>query len=227
MRMLAVYHKGPSLAFISHLDVQRTLQRAMRRAGIPLAFSQGFNPHPKLSFASALATGQTSDAEWFEAELSEDVAPEEFLARVNGMLPRDFYFSDAMAAPDKLPSLSSLTRAGAYVIQFYLDREIPEDLLISKLEAMLSGEIIVNKKTKSGYRDVDLRPEIIEAFVERVEGSCVTLRVLGRLQADGGLRADLFTRAFLDRLDAQGDVRIHRNAMYFAADGLLPELPSE
>ena len=95
MRMLAVYHKGPSLAFISHLDVQRTLQRAMRRAGIPLAFSQGFNPHPKLSFASALATGQTSDAEWFEAELSEDVEPEAFVSRVNGVLPPDFYFSDA------------------------------------------------------------------------------------------------------------------------------------
>ena len=70
MRMLAVYHKTESARYISHLDVQRTLQRAFRRAKLPLRFSEGFNPHPELSFASALATGTTSDAEWFDVELT-------------------------------------------------------------------------------------------------------------------------------------------------------------
>ena len=67
MRMLAVYHKTESARYISHLDVQRTLQRAFRRAKLPLRFSEGFNPHPELSFASALATGTTSAAAWFDA----------------------------------------------------------------------------------------------------------------------------------------------------------------
>ena len=57
MRMLAVYHKAEDARFISHLDILRALQRAFRRAGLPLKYSDGFNPHPELSFASALATG--------------------------------------------------------------------------------------------------------------------------------------------------------------------------
>ena len=74
--MLAVYHKGEAVRFVSHLDVQRTLHRAFRRAKAPLAYSAGFNPHPELSFASALPTGASSDCEWFEVELTEDMAPD-------------------------------------------------------------------------------------------------------------------------------------------------------
>lgn len=227
MRMLAVYHKGNKLAFISHLDIQRSLQRAMRRAGIPLAYSQGFNPHPKLSFASALATGQTSDAEWFEVELDEPMDGKTFCARVNAVMPEGFSFSDAVVAPDVFPSLSALTRAAEYAIKLSLDQEISQDEIARALEDFLSGEVIVSKKMKSGVRDVDIRPEIMRVFVEKIEGSTVTLRVLGKLQADGGLRADLFARAFLDRLDAHGSYSIHRERMYFAGDGLLPQLPLE
>ena len=85
----------------------------------------------------------------------------------------------------------------------------------------------MNKRTKSGVKPVNIRPQIIRAFVEDVEGNTITLRVLGKLQADGGLRVELMMGALLDCLDAQGTLRIHRAAMYFDADGVLPRIPLE
>ena len=225
MRLFAVYHKGDEIAFISHLDIQRALQRAFRRANVPLAYSQGFNPHPKLSFASAVATGQTSDAEWFEVALEERIDPGEFTARVNAVMPPGLSLSDAFEPPDNFPSLSSLTRAAEYVIKLSLVEELPADRLSAAAEALLNGAIIVQKRTKGGEKAVDIRPQIIGVFVEKIEGKEITLRVLGRLQADGGLRAELFAGALLDRLDAHGSVAVRRTHMYFAGDGPLPQLP--
>lgn len=227
MRMIAVYHKGDCLKMISHLDVQRTLQRAFLRADLPLAFSNGFNPHPQLSFASALATGTSSDAEWFDVELYADIAPEAFLSRVNAALPDGFSVSDAFAAPDGIKSLSAKTRAALYAVDVALDRPIERDAVEHALDALLSGEIIVNKRTKGGIKPVDIRPQILKVTVEKVEGEHISLLVLGRLQADGGLRIEHLLDALYGRLDAQGFAAIRRTAMYFADDGPLPRLPSE
>ena len=87
MRMIAAYHKEPALRYISHLDIQRTLHRAFSRANLPVQYSAGFNPHPQLSFASALSTGMAGCAEWFDVTLYQDVAPEEFMRRLNAALP--------------------------------------------------------------------------------------------------------------------------------------------
>ena len=227
MRMLAVYHKAEDARFISHLDMLRALQRAFRRAKLPLRYSDGFNPHPELSFASALATGMTSDAEWFEVELTEEMAPEAFLSAVNPVLSRGLSVSDAREMPAGIKTLTSCTRAAEYRITISTDQEFQKDVLEETLRGLLSGEIVVNKRTKSGIRPVDIRPQVLKATVEGIENDTMTLRVLGQMQADGGLRAELFAGALLDRLDAQGIVRIHRTAMFFDSDGSLPRIPSE
>ena len=97
MKLIAAYQKGNEIAMISHLDIQRTLQRAFRRAGIPLLYSNGFNPHPQFSFATAAATGMSSSCEWFEVQLSEEMAPEEFVRRANEVMPRGMRVSGAFA----------------------------------------------------------------------------------------------------------------------------------
>lgn len=227
MRMLAVYHKAEKLAYISHLDIQRTLQRAFRRAGLPLAYSQGFNPHPQLSFASAVATGAASDCEWFDVELAEDVSPADFLTRVNAALPDGMCVTDAEAAPEGFGSLSSKTRAAEYRVELTFETPVAEEKLRAALDGLLAGEIIVNKRTKSGIKPVDIRPQIQKVFVEEIGDAKCVLRILGKLQADGGLRAELFTGALLDRLDAHGSCKSTRTAMYFDSDGLLPRLPSD
>jgi len=227
MKLVAVYHKGRALAMISHLDVQRTLQRAFRRAGLPLLYSNGFNPHPQFSFATAAATGMSSDCEWFEVQLFEPIAPEEFVRRANAAMPEGMSVSDAFEPPEGFGSLSAKLRAALYRAELSFDSPVDGEKLKQTLEAMLSGEIVVNKRTKSGVRPVDMRPYILEVSVEEVGDGKAVLRVLGKLQADGGLRVDAFIDALLERLDAQATYALHRMRMYFAGDGFLPRLPSE
>ena len=227
MRLIAVYHKGQALKHISHLDVQRTLQRAFRRAELPLAYSNGFNPHPQLSFATALATGQTSDSEWFDVELIQDLSPEAFCQRVNEVLPPDFWVSHAFCAPEGFGTLAARTRGAAYNVRCTLDRTIAPEELEGAIAGLLSGEIIMNKRTKGGIKPVDIRPQILAVSVTGIEGNQFSLRILGKLQSDGGLRAEMLLGALFDRLDAHGESEIHRSAMYFDSDGLLPRLPLE
>ena len=227
MKLVAVYHKGRALAMISHLDVQRTLQRAFRRAGLPLLYSNGFNPHPQFSFATAAATGMSSDCEWFEVQLFEPIAPEEFVRRANTAMPEGMSVSDAFEPPEGFGSLSAKLRAALYRAEISFETPVDGEKLKQTLETMLSGEIVVNKRTKSGIRPVDMRPYILEVSVEEVGDGKAVLRVLGKLQADGGLRVDAFIDALLERLDAQATYTLHRMRMYFAGDGFLPRLPSE
>jgi len=227
MKRIAAYHKGRELRMISHLDVQRTLQRAFRRAGLPLAYSNGFNPHPLLSFATAAATGMSSDCEWFEVQLSEAVSPAELEARVNAALPEGMRISGAFEPPEGFGSLAAKLRAARYEIELVCADAQDAARIPGALRDMLAGEIIVDKRTKSGVRPADIRPHILEVSVEKVEGNRVALLVLGRLQADGGLRVDSFLDALLERSDAHASYGIHRAAMFFADDGLLLRLPAE
>ena len=227
MKLIAAYHKGQELAMISHLDIQRTLQRAFRRANLPLLYSNGFNPHPQFSFATAAATGMSSDCEWFDVELSQEIDPEAFMQRANAVMPQGMCISGAFVAPEPFGSLSAKLRAAEYRVSFQFEEPVSKEKLDETLEAMLAGEIIIQKRTKGGIRPVDMRPYILRVSVGQVEGEQAALFVLGKLQADGGLRVDAFIDALLERLDVHGAYEIHRMNLYFAEDGLLPHLPAE
>ena len=87
MRMALEFAKTGAARYISHLDLQRAFSRAIRRSGLPVKLSEGFNPHYVVSFASALAVGMESAAECVEMALSQDVATDEFLLRIAKALP--------------------------------------------------------------------------------------------------------------------------------------------
>ena len=89
------YRKGEEVKFIGHRDLMRAFQRAIRRADLPIAFSQGFNPHMKISWGNALKVGATSKSEHAELELKTWVKPDELMARLNASLPRGLAIMDA------------------------------------------------------------------------------------------------------------------------------------
>ena len=111
MRIIVSFYKHEQVMFVSHLDMQRLFQRAFRRADLPLAYSNGFNPHPLLSFATALSVGYTSDCEYFDVMLSEYVSPAEFKRRVNAVLPQGVHIVDAVDAGEFKASLTPLMRS--------------------------------------------------------------------------------------------------------------------
>ena len=148
MRIIASFYKHNEVRFVSHLDMQRLFQRAFRRAGLPLSYSKGFNPHPLLSFATALSVGYTSECEYFDVFLDEKIDADEFRSRVNAVLPEGVAVTKAVDAGEMKASLTTLMRSADYFARLDFDREVTSDELENALASLLTGEIIVEKKTK-------------------------------------------------------------------------------
>lgn len=94
-RIRVKYTKGEEIKFISHRDLMRLFQRAVRRAEIPIAYSQGFNPHMKISWGNALKVGQTSGGEYAELQVEGWTRPQELMSKLNGQLPKGIEILEA------------------------------------------------------------------------------------------------------------------------------------
>ncbi len=219
MRLIARLTKNGTARFVSHLDILRLLQRAFRRAMIPLGYSQGFNPHPLLSFATALSTGYTSDAEWIDVKLNGDMNADEFVSRVNAEMPDGFEFKEAYAVEEKLPSLTALLESAVYCITF--DEDTDEGELAKDVEGLLSGEIIVEKRTKGGMKNVDIRPQIISVDVGSKNG-CAAMTVKGVLNTAGSLNIELMLGALAKQCGKEREHSVHRQSVEFIGGRSTP-----
>ena len=117
MRMIAVFEKGQRLRFVGHLDLMRTMQRALRRSGLPIGYSKGFNPHVLVTFASALSVGAVGKRELMDVTLDEDVSGEEFLLAMNKALPPEMQLQEARPVDDRHPALMASMQAAAYRLE--------------------------------------------------------------------------------------------------------------
>jgi radical SAM-linked protein len=104
-RLRVRFTRGEELKYISHLDLMRLWQRALNRAGIALAYSEGFNPHPRMSLAAPLALGVTSEAELMDIVLVKFMSPHAFTAAVSRQLPQGIVMQQVYHAPLTMPSL--------------------------------------------------------------------------------------------------------------------------
>ncbi len=159
--MMAVFEKSERLRHIGHLDIQRAVMRALRRSGLPVSYSKGFNPHILLTFASALSTGAAGRREIMDVQLDRDVTPEAFMAAMNGALPPEMQVSFAKVLDDKHVALMAQVQAADYTMTI-LD-EAAAAQLIAALPAFLAQEsILTMRKTKSGMKETDIRPLLLE-----------------------------------------------------------------
>lgn len=220
MRIIVKFEKGENLRYLSHLDMQRVFHRAINRARIPIAYSQGFNPHPKTSFASALALGQTGLSEWMEIQLEEgsSMTPNELKDALNASFPAGLTAVWAGKAPEGYPSLTAAMKSARYTAYPVGDMGFNSGELSEKLSEFLSGPIIVEKKKKSKGRSVlaetDIRPTIVS-----MEYAPPAFYLKGRLDAAGGMNAELVLQAFAKFLGCELSFRIQRDSI-----DLEPEL---
>lgn len=159
MRMQAVFEKSERIRHIGHLDIQRAVQRGLRRSGVPVAYSNGFNPHIQVSFASALSTGACGLREIMDVKMAEEISPEEFLSRMNAAMPPELRLKSARAVDDRYPALSAELRAGSYEI-LLREKEQADRLIPAIVPMMAQPTIPVNRKSKSGIKEVDMKPLI-------------------------------------------------------------------
>ncbi|WP_374727403.1 TIGR03936 family radical SAM-associated protein [Haloactinomyces albus] len=151
------YAKRGRLRFTSHRDLARAFERALRRAGIPVAHSQGFSPHPKISWAGAVPTGAASEAEYVEVQLVERVDPELVRARLDAALPAGFDLVEAVEADSG--TLSDRLEVSRWRI------ELPEvsvlDLRAAVARLMAAETAEVERMTKNGRRTFDARAAVV------------------------------------------------------------------
>ena len=165
MRMLAVFEKGERIRHIGHLDIQRSVQRGLRRSGLPVAYSNGFNPHILITFASALSTGACGKREIMDVTMAEEVTPEEFLEKMNRAMPPEMRLSEARALDQKHPALMASLRAAKYDL-LIRDAEQAEQLAAA-IPAMMARETVTAmRKTKTALKECDIKPLIYDLKAE-------------------------------------------------------------
>ncbi|WP_270504679.1 TIGR03936 family radical SAM-associated protein [Eubacterium limosum] len=159
------FTRGEELRFISHLDQQRLFQRAFRRAGLNIAHSNGFNPHPKLSFALAMSVGLMSDSEYGDVVLTRDIDLMEFTKRLNAALPEGLKVVEARRIPQGKTSLSASLTDSRYRIDVALEDGMDEASLSDILNTYKSlDEVILEKRNKKGK----LVPKNIRPFIQDI-----------------------------------------------------------
>ncbi|MFV0429112.1 MAG: TIGR03936 family radical SAM-associated protein [Arachnia sp.] len=151
------YAKRGPMRFTSHRDVGRALERALRRAEIPMAYSSGFSPHPRISYAGASPTGAASEAEYVELGLRQVVDPAKLSQALNQSLPPGLTILDAATA---LPEpMAELLQASDWEAR--LDGIDAASLKAAVAELMSLGECVVERMTKNGMRAFDVRGAVV------------------------------------------------------------------
>lgn len=219
MKYRLKYKKGEEIKFISHLDMMKLFQRAVKRAGLPIAYSQGFNPHQQLFFSHPLSLGFTSEGEYGDFEMTEEIAPEDILRRLNQTLPRGTEILSCIKMKEGQINAMAAVQAVGYEV--FLDKEIDfEDIKKGLLKFLSQSEIIVMKKTKKQMKETNIRPLILQASAQRDE-DIVKLQLL-LSGGEANLRPDTFVEAFFSYLNKQPynkyALRFHRKDLYSKTD---------
>ena len=155
------YAKRGRLRFSSTRDFQRALERAVRRAGVPMAFSAGFHPHPRISYANAAPTGAASKAEYFQLQLTQQCDLEALRAALDESLPQDMAVLRVVeAAPG---ALADLLQASVWQLDF--EGVTLKTITDAVATFMDRAELLVTRMTKSGAREFDVRQAILASDV--------------------------------------------------------------
>ena len=207
MRAMIRFGKQPRLRFISHLDLQRFFQRALNRTGLPIAWTQGFNPHPILSFGSALALGWTSEYEILDVKLSAPMGRRRTEDAMRAALPVDLPVLEVRMVDDRHPAPMAMVRASDYEIA--LSGETAAATLDAAEEFLRRESVMAMRKTKSGEREVDIRPMALSL---KREGDVLSARLM--LTEKDTLKPDLLVRALAEIAGAEvPEMRIHRRCL--------------
>ena len=151
------YSKTGRLRFSSHRDFSRAFERALKRAEVPMAYSSGFHPHPRISYANAAPTGAGSDAEYVEIGLASEVDPEQVRAAIDEALPPGLDVVEAVVSPGG--SLADLLQASAWRIEL---EGAGEESVRAAVDALVAAdEVLVERMTKRGLREFDVRGAVL------------------------------------------------------------------
>lgn len=207
-RYRITFTRDRTVRFVGHLDLAKTWERVLRRADLPVAFSQGFHPLPKITFASALPVGCTSEAEVMDVVLTEPIAPSDMAARLAPALPAGIAIASITEVLLNAPALQAALRWAEYVVTVETDET--REQVESKVQTFLAASSLMRERRGKSY---DLRPLVLSLTVEAVLASSVQLVMQLLADANAGTGRPDEVLAALGWADAPA--QIHRRELGF------------
>lgn len=176
-RLRVHYAKRGRMRFTSHRDFSRAFERAVLRARVPMAYSSGFHPHPRISYAGAAPTGSASEAEYLEIALAEVVDADAIAAALAESLPDGLDIVEVVQV-GSIGSLGDRLEASTWRIRLHgAERSAVE----AAAQALLAAsEVTVSRMTKKGLREFDVRAALVRLSVASSDETCVILEVVLR-----------------------------------------------
>lgn len=226
------FTKTGSMKFIGHLDCMRFFQKAIRRAKLDVAYSQGFSPHQLMSFASPLGVGVTSDGEYLDVEFHSlpDMPLPELVNYLNQFMTEEIFVTEIEIMPDGFKNSMSLLRSADYMIVEKQPEVFPENWKEKWEQFMEQPAIMVVKKTKKSEKEIDLKPHILAWSFERpeevgtihceYEGETLYLSLTSGSETN--IKPELVLSAFYTFCQAECrpySYQVHRLQMHFAESG--------
>lgn len=166
-------HKGEELRFLSHLDYAQAVERMIRRAGIRMAYSEGFNPHMKISFSSALALGVTAATEYVDMDIVEDDSVASIIERLNRVAPPGLEVLQGKELPEKVKKMMAICNYAIYEVTGPTTDDVDWNELLKAFNE--AGEISYEKVTPKKTRTIDVKEFVKEPITATVNDGTVTL----------------------------------------------------
>lgn len=214
MKVRIKFRKNGVMKFIGHLDIMRFFQKALRRAEIPVAFSEGFSPHMIMSFANPLGVGLTSDGEYFDLELTEPISSKEAIERLNKQMADGMEVVNFVQIPDDKKAKGMSIVAGADYYSCPNHASFPDGWQDKLEDFYAQEEILVWKATKKSEKEVNIKSMIYE-LSPRENGIYMKVAA-GSVQ---NLKPELVTDAFASYLGTDDLTFTHHRLETYANTG--------
>ncbi|WZL71573.1 TIGR03936 family radical SAM-associated protein [Clostridiaceae bacterium 35-E11] len=226
------FTKTDRMRFISHLDLMRLMERTLRRADVPLVFSQGFNPHPKIAFATALSLGIASEGEYMDIEIEKEIDLQDFKDEMNRALPKGITILCCKYIAKTAKALMATVAFSSYIIKCPLEEKLSIESLQNAVKDFMNLREIIHHKITKKRREAKTKEENIKSFIksiEVVEGDELEfiLKVILATGSNGNLKPELLIEKFKEITKMPiliDNVRIHRLDLYGIRDDQLASL---
>ena len=196
IRLRFKFSRGEEVKFISHLDIMRLWERAIRRANLPLMYSEGFTPHPRLSLAAPLSLGVTSETELIDIYFSGQAPPQYVLVQISGQLPSGISILDVWQVGLNIPSLQSQVRFAEYSVTVnQADNKTRDDIDSAIARIMSLKEFPWQHIRNASMRTYDLRSLIDSLFLAVYSIDEIVISMKLRCDSSGAGRPEQVTKA--------------------------------
>jgi len=217
------FRKYGAMKFIGHLDIMRFFQKVMRRADIPIAFTGGYSPHMIMSFANPLGVGVTSDGEYFDIELVEEIDMQEAVKRMNDVMVEGIDVVNMVQISDEKKRTGMSIVAAADYLSTLRHGEFPTDWKEKAEGFMSQPEISIVKKTKKSEKETNIKPMIYKFGIQ--DDSVFMQVATGSVE---NLKPEVVMQAFCQYLgmDMEGVAFAHHRVDVYAMDDEKKEFVS-